>query len=237
MDSKDINDISIKDISYHILPAKRLFGSSFSRLHDEVFSFFVHRWEQTFEETKDIAKPAPGWEDHFLKQDIVTAITCRGQVVAAHLYTVYDITAASTKKSEYFSFMTPSTVEGLLQNGIHNVISMEYLCVDPSVRLNSLAVSFGKMIVGLGAYLAMEKGLDGALGTPMKGNKVDTMMTNVGGYWIQKDFQKYGYQVDLLVIPTRPCERSQDPKAGFVMEWLWEHRKDHTKEYFLKVAA
>jgi hypothetical protein len=234
---KQQTEVGLRNLCYHILPAKRLANSSFAKLHDEVFSFFVRRWEEAFEETKDVARPAPGWEDHFLKQDIVTAITHQNQVIAAHLYTVYDLSAASTKKSEYFHFIDPSVIAQLMKSGVRNVISMEYLCVDEAVRCNSLGVSFGKVILGLGGYLAQEKGLDGALGTPVKNNKVDTMMTNVGGEFIQKDFKKYGYTVDLLYIPTQPCLRSLDPKAREVMAALWQNRVDHTAEYFLKIAA
>jgi len=234
---KKLTEIDLKDLSYHILPAKRLADSSFARLHDDVFSFFVRRWEEAFEETKDVAKPAPGWEDHFLKQDMITAITYKGKVLAAHLYTIYDLSAASTKKSEYFSFISESTLCSLMSQGVINVISMEYLCVDEAIRRNSLGVGFGKVISGLGGYLSEEKGMDGAIGTPVKDNKGDVMMTNVGGQFIQKDFKKYGYTVDLLYIPTKPCQRSLDEKAGFVMEDLWARRTDYTREYYSKLAA
>lgn len=230
-------EIKLQDIKYHILPAKRVSGSSFAKLHDDVFGFFVRRWEEAFEETKDTAKPAPGWEDHFLKQDIVTAITVKGKTVAVHLYTVYDLLAMSTRKSEYFSFIQPGTVENMLRNGVNTVTSMEYLCVDSEIRMNSLGVSFGKLILGLGGYLTESRGMDASIGTPLKQNKVGDMMINVGGVFIQKDFEKYGYKVDLLMIPTRPCERSRDPKARPIMEHLWNDRADYTLEYYSKIAA
>lgn len=231
----NVTQMQISDIEYHVLPAKRLAGSSFADLHDKVFNFFVRRWEEAFEETP--GKPAPGWEDHFLKQDMVTAITHKGEVIAAHLYTVYDLSAASTLRSEYFGFVAKETIQGLLQQGVRNVTSMEYLCVDSSVKRNSLGLSFGKIILGLGGYLTGDKGLDGTVGTPIKGNKVDVMMENVGGYTIEKDFEKYGYEVDLLFIPTKPCAESRDPKSREVMKQLWNSRLDYTREYYMKFAA
>lgn len=233
----DVVQMNIEDISYHILPSKRLAGSSFADLHDKVFNFFVRRWEEAFEDTKDHGKPAPGWEDHFLKQDMVTAITYKGEVIAAHLYTVYDLSAASTQRSEYFSFVSKKTIMDLLQQGVRDVTSMEYLCVDSKVKRNSLGLSFGKIILGLGGYLTEDKGLDGSLGTPIKGNKVDIMMENVGGVPVERDFEKYGYMVDLLFIPTKPCEKGRDPKTKDVMTELWNRRTDHTGEYYLKIAA
>lgn len=229
--------IEIKNLKYHVLPAKRVGGNSFAKLHDDVFNFFVQRWEAAFDETKDVAKPAPGWEDHFLKQDIVTAITENDKVVAAHLYTVYDLSAASTRKSEYFSFVTPKTLEGLLKNDVKTVFSMEYLCVDSGVQRNSLGVSFGKVIAALGGRLAEDRLMDGGLGTPLRSNKVADMMRNVGGYMVQENFEKYGYDVDLLLIPTKPCEKSRDPKVREIVTTLWETRADYTNEYYSKIAA
>ncbi|MFM6927782.1 MAG: hypothetical protein ACKOX6_04920 [Bdellovibrio sp.] len=233
----DVVQMNLGDISYHVIPSKRLAGSSFADLHDKVFNFFVRRWEEAFEETKDHGKPAPGWEDHFLKQDMVTAITYKGEVIAAHLYTVYDLSAASTLRSEYFSFVSKETINGLLAKGVRDVTSMEYLCVDTKVKRNSLGLSFGKIILGLGGYLTEDKGLDGSVGTPIKGNKVDVMMENVGGMTIEKDFEKYGYLVDLLFIPTKPCDKGRDLKTREVMQTLWARRSDHTSEYYLKIAA
>lgn len=233
----DIIQMNLDDVCYHVLPSKRLAGSSFADLHDKVFNFFVGRWEEAFEDTKDHGKPAPGWEDHFLKQDMIAAITYRGEVIAAHLYTVYDLSAASTQKSECFSFISKETIKGLLLKGVRNVISMEYLCVDSRVKRNSLGISFGKVIAGLGCYLTEDKGIDGAIGTPIKGNKVDAMMENMGGFPIQTNFEKYGYMVDLLFIPTNPSEEGRDLKAREVMQALWARRFDYTSEYYSKLAA
>ena len=63
------------------------------------------------------------------------------------------------------------------------------------------------------------------------------MMENVGGYLIQKDFEKYGYTVDLLFIPTKPCARSRDLKTRSLTDQLWVHRMDYTREYYSKLAA
>ncbi|MEN0059395.1 MAG: hypothetical protein AAGB31_11220 [Bdellovibrio sp.] len=233
----NVKEMKLEDLSYHILPSKRFAGSSFSKLHDNVFNFFVRRWEEAFNNTKDQGTPAHGWEDHFLKQDIVTAITCKDEVVAAHLYTVYDLSAASTRKSEYFSFFPQTTIPELIRRGIQNVTSMEYLCVDESVKRNTLELSLGKTILGLGGYLTENKGLDASIGTPLAGNKVDIMMENVGGVLLEKGIKKYGFPVDLLFIPTKPCHPGRDPKTREVMTTLWNRRLDYTKEFYSKFAA
>jgi hypothetical protein len=117
------------------------------------------------------------------------------------------------------------------------VLSMEYLCAESEVKRNSLGISIGKTIVALGAMLADNKGFDGALGTPIKSIKGDLMMENVGGKFIQSDFSKYGYRVDLLFIPTKPCERSRDISVGKIADHLWLSRQDHSIEFFGKMAA
>ena len=230
-------DLPLSNLNYHIFPSKRFSGSTFSGIHDETFNFFVRRWEEAFGDTKEDAKPAPGWEDHFLRQDLVSAISFKDKIIAAHLYTIYDLSAAATLKSEYFKFISPLTISNLSAMAIKNVISMEYLCVDKDIKFNSLGVSIGKVILGLGGKLSQEKGIDGAIGTPIKNNKVDLMMKNVGGFVIEKDILKYGYPVDLLFIPTKPCSKSCDPKVDFIMENLWSRRNDHTGEFYRKISA
>lgn len=223
----------LDSVSYHIFPAKRLGNCDYAKIHDESFKFWISQWREAFSK----AKPSEGWEDHFHKQDLVTSITIEGRVVASHLYTFYDLRAESTKCSEIFSFVEESTQNHLLDQGKTSLMSMEYLCADSEYRLNSLKLGLGKTILGLGAYLAEEKGLDGAMGTPVFGNKVRKMMENVGGYPLQEKFKKYGFDVDLIFIPTQPCERSRDQAAGEAMKHLWTHRIDYSMEYHAKLAV
>jgi hypothetical protein len=63
------------------------------------------------------------------------------------------------------------------------------------------------------------------------------MMQNVGGEFIQENFLKYGYVVDLLFIPTKPCSNSRDLKTGNIVEWLWSNRQDHSVEFFSQLAS
>ena len=233
----DVMEINVADLQYHVLPSKRWAGSSFAKTHDAVFNFFVDRWEEAFNAIKDQGSMTHGWEDHFLKQDMITAITHKNEVIAVHLYTIYDLSSASTRRSEYFSFLPKNTIPQLLEQGIQNVTTMEYLCVAPKAKKNTLGTSFGKIILGLGGYLTEDKGLDGSVGTPLKDNKVDVMMENVGGILLAKDVMKYEFRVDLMIIPTTPCERSRDPRAGEIMDFLWKNRLDYTKEFFSRLAS
>lgn len=234
---KIINNIKSTELTYHIFPAKRMMPSPYASIHDSTFNFFVRRWEEAFQQTKDQAKPATGWEDHFLKQDLICSITHNGNVVAAHLYSIYDLSAASTLRSECFSFISPQTIEKMKDLGLQNIISMEYLCVDQSLKYNSLEISFGKLITSLGAYLCEDKSIDAAIGTPIKNNNVDLMMQNVGAFHLQNDFIKYGYNVDLLLIPTSPAHPSKDPKVYEVAQDLWARRQDYTTNQNRKIAV
>jgi hypothetical protein len=53
-------EMKLEDLEYCILPAKRVAGCGFAELHDEVFGFFVRRWEKAFRDTLEVARPATG---------------------------------------------------------------------------------------------------------------------------------------------------------------------------------
>lgn len=225
-------EMKLCDLKYHIFPAKRLGRCEYSLIHDQTFEFWIKIWTEAFSH----AQPNHGWEDAFQKQDLITSITFHDKVIGAHLYTFYDITASSTKKSECFSFISEETQRTLLKDGFKDLMSMEYLSVDQTVRKNSLEVGFGKVLVALGGRLAEDKNLDGAIGTPVRGNKVDAMAENIGGYNVQSNFKKFGFDCDLVLMPSKPCAPSTDLKARKVVDYLWETRTDYSISYYSKLA-
>lgn len=216
-------NVDPNQLKYVIFPSTRKHGCNFSSLHDKVFQFWHQLWTKTFASTGD---PATGWEDHFVRQNYIVAILHKSDVVGCHLYTYYDLTALSTKHSEYFSYVAPEAYKNLSLKGWHSGLTMEYLCIAPEYQRNSEKISFGKLMVSLGCRLAEEYGIDCTLGMPIEGTKVQDKMENVGGLVIQSDIEKYGYNLKLLACPSRPSVTSQDEIVKNYTYRLWENRED-----------
>ena len=226
--------IDVNKLHYVVFPATRKFGCNYSHLHDQVFYFWQQLWQKTFKETGD---PATGWEDHFTRQNYIVAILHNKEVVGCHLYTYYDLTALSTKSSEYFSYVSEDSYKKLSQMGWNSSLTMEYLCIAPEYNRNSEKISFGKLMVALGCRLAEQYKIDCTLGMPIDGTKVQDKMENVGGIIIQDGIEKYGYGLKLLACPSSPSVTSKDEFVRDLTYRLWENRQDFTDENKIQMAA
>ena len=216
-------EAEIERIQYYVLPSKRVASSTFSLIQDDVFDFWVTEWTRNFSKG---GNPKSGWEDHFIRQDIITALTLDQEIIGCHLYSFYNLDSHSTLASEYFNYISSESLKKLRQKRYSDCMSMEYLCVAPKVQRNDFKISFGNLILALGTYIAEDEGADCVLGMPILGfgNKVDKMLENVGGEDIQTGIKKYGYELKLMAAQTNPRVNSKNLTIKKFADHLWHNR-------------
>lgn len=165
-----------------------------------------------------------------MRQDLAVAVVSKrsGEVIGCHLYTVYNLASNASLNSEYFHYISRESTEHMKTNDLNICMSMEYLGINPEWTINPAKIGFGKLMVALGTFVAEALECDCALGMPIGGTKVDKMIANLGGYTIQDNIQKYGYELQLMVMPARPRINSEDPLIAQWAARLWAERQDHT---------
>lgn len=228
-------NLKIEELNYHLLPSKRRKNAIYSDIQDSIFNFWVRQWASVFNKS---GSPKKGWEDHFLRQDLVAAVSTKTEIIGCVLFTFYNTKALSSLKSEYFSYINQCSLDFLNERQMEDVMSVEYLTVDHRFSQNSLKLSFGKLLVTMAAYVAEEHCMDGILGMPISTTKVDKMLLNIGAEMVQPNIQKYGYVLNLMAAKTQPSEKGRDNHLRVITDDLWDRRSDYTEmlKYAQKAA-
>lgn len=230
-DAKDLSGLR-----YIIVPSKlpRECSKGAVEAHNALFNFWVKHWSKAFAAT---GAPEEGWEDHFIRQDVCVGLFLGDQVIACHLYSMYDLRSSASLGSEYFHYFSELSIADLKKRRLSHLMSMEYLGVDGDYRINQQNVGLGKLVVALGTRVSEAMGADAALGMPISTTKVDKMFEDVGAFTIQDGIEKYGYTVKLQASVTRPCTPSADEKVRAMTEQLWRTREDYSARTIGKMAS
>ncbi len=223
--SEIFSEMKLHDLNYHVVPTDRRGYCAHGQIQNDIYDFWTQQWHQAFNRS---GNPKKGWEDHFMRQDLVTAISLKGQMIGCLLFTFYDVYSHAARGSEYFSYISDETMALLKKRNLKDVMTVEYLAIDERFSRNSLAVSLGKVIISLAGYVAENQGMDALISMPISGTKVDKMLANIGGQIIQPDIKKYGYTLNLMMALTQPVEKGIDKAVRQVTDDLWARREDYS---------
>jgi hypothetical protein len=220
------HNVKLENIEYYVVPVDRNQSSPYGGIQDKIFDFWSSQWTANFKKSN----PKPGWQDHFLRMNLASAIGYQGQIIGCLLFKFYNLTAHSTKQSEYFSYIDRPVVQRLSDDGFKDAMSVEYLAIDPSWSKNPMKISLGKIIITLSAYVAETHDMDCIISMPIGGTKVDKMLENIGAVSIQEGIEKYGYTLKLMMTKTKPATKSIDSNIKIITDRLWRNRIDYSVE-------
>lgn len=218
-------EANLNDLRYVVIPSKLTRDKSFLDVYNKIYAFWESRWNETFTAS---GSPKGYWRDHFLRQDVVGAILNGDKVIACCLATRCNLNSNSVRSSEYFQYVSEVTYAKMKRDGIDYLTSIEYLCVCPSVQMNSQQISVGKLLMVLKSHLAESFGTDAMIGMPIRTTKVDKMLENIGGVAIQPDIDKYGYKLTTMLMSMRPRVTSKDSNLAAIAQQLWNKRQDYS---------
>lgn len=231
MDNENIN---LKNFKYYVVPIQRRHGSPYGKIQDKIFDFWVEQWTNHFKKSN----PKSGWQDHFLRMSLATAIGYEDQIIGCTLHTFYNLSAHSTLQSEYFSYLDKKLIEKMYQDGFKDAMTNEYVTVCAQWNKNAINVSFGKVLMALSSYVAEAHDIDGIICTPIEGNTVSKMLENIGAVVFQENIKKYGYTLKAMLAKTKPATKSLDTRIHPIVESLWQNSVDYSLDNLnIKQAA
>ncbi len=226
-------NLYLNKIKYYVVPTSRNRNSAHGKIQDKIFDYWVEQWGNNFKNSK----PKEGWQDHFLRMSLVTALEYENQIIGCLLFRFYNFDAHSSLKSEYFSYIDKNLVKNMSGDGLKDAMSVEYLSIDPAWSKNSMNVSLGKIIIALSSYVAEQHNADCIISMPIGGTKVDKMLENIGAMAIQEDIKKYGYTLKLMMTKTKPATKGIDIKVRAITDTIWENRIDYSMTNLSEKAA
>lgn len=164
--------------------------------------------------------------DQFLRNDVAVGIFSGPRAVACHLYGFFNIESEAARASRYFGSISESTWDYLWQHEFKNLMSLEFLSVDPEFRKSKVGFSLGEVLISLGQRFVMSTGLDACTGVSRVDVKVERTAESLGFRTVQRGLQIYGYECSFQVSPWREVKAPSDPQVLDVVNQLWATRAD-----------
>ncbi len=211
--------MQMSDFSYVILPG-RFYKDEEKPLFEKAYRFWRENWDAVYKELNAGFKVNP---DDFFKQDFIPVIVHEENIVAIHLYSLYDIRSDVSLEHSYLSHnFNHSYFEDLRRKNIEKVMSMESLFVNPAYRKSKTGISMVHVLGSLGQRVFLNYTDAHAIIAPARNdNKVSNVAYEIGFEPIQREVTLNNVPVDLLI-----CRRDKvKPVPGqerLWVEYLWK---------------
>ena len=227
-------DLNIKDFDYTVLDTNSCLDTSFKKLYLEVYGFWKETWKGIF--TK-VGSPEAWVADDFSRQHYIPVITYKGELVATHYYTVFDLRDPSVVDMRYFSIFPENAKNFVFGGELNKVMSMEFLSVHREWRKKALGFSAAEALISLGFNLLREKNIDAALGVAVKTAGVDKMAEKLSCSVLAENIKRGELVCDLFAREKSNIARHPDREVQDIIDYLWNNRiYSNEKEVKKKIA-
>jgi hypothetical protein len=211
-----------KNLKYIVLPGtpeKNFPGQDF---HNRVYSFWKEFWTEVYGSEEGVDG------DTFLRQDFVPVVTHGDDIVAVHLYTIFNPKTLATKNHSYFHCYPKDFFSYLDAEGMESVMSIESLTVNSAWRKGRVGVSFGEVMIGCSLNY-FESTLADAVIAPTRNDRgVNRMCYKFGFDCYASSLDYRGFDIDIVCGNKKRVQPSPDPKINEIINHLWSSRIDLT---------
>ncbi len=215
-----------EDLSYCILPSADP-RAEYVDLHNRVFNFWKDSLAAAFAETGN--DPATLIDD-FVRQDLITAILYKNEVVATLLLSFYTLEADAAREFRYLKDNYPETyIRKLKNHGVKTVMSMQYLTVRPDWRKKNKPVHLAPTIFALAQFIQRDFNIDAIVSVVRRDNKVNDLVYSLGGECIVADVENHHTPCDLIVMYKDKPQKYPSNHVKDLTRSLWSRRVDATQ--------
>lgn len=207
----------------------------FTKLHDDVFEFWLGVWKPTL---AGLGYSDSHLHEDFIRQDIISCICANDTVVGAFLYSFFSLEPKASKTFRYMNNYPPLFFEKLDQMGIKKVMATQYLAVHPDWRGKSNpVVPLGLIIAGLSNLVRDEYGMDAGIGPTRRDHKVTELFYAHGGDCLIPNVENHNVPCDMIANIAGRTHEHPSPFIQKTVEHLWNNRIDATTGIIHKVSA
>jgi len=220
MTSKPVHET----LCYTLLPSANP-PQEYLQLHSNVYLFWKNLWRDVFQK---LSFPTDYLNDDFLRQDVIAVLhTPDEKVVATHLYTFFSLGSPVTKEHKYFEQNFPNPYyERLQEMGAKEVMTMEYMAVDPAWRKKYQQVHIGSILVGLAQEVLKASSADAAIAPARRDYKVNEIAYSFGADCVAAEVNNHNVSCDLIAnFRDKICPHSS-ADVNQAITYLWENKND-----------
>lgn len=215
-----------KNFDYYILSRKDNMSENEIKNYNEAFEYWVSFWSD-FWKSSDKNQQAPSLSqlhDFFYRQSAIGVIKHKSAFVGMVLQTKYDLRISSIKKLGYFSHYPDQVFDLLKFSKINQLVTHEFLTVNPEWRKTKIGFSVAEWLMALGARTLHHIGGDGSVAIARKDIGIHKLCHKLGWKSAICDISYNGYPCDVILLNNRDSYLNSDLKIE--IEHLWSKRID-----------
>jgi hypothetical protein len=215
--------IDQESLLYVILPGKCPPEFPYFEKYNQAYEHWKATWKRTFARR--------GKLDYFnaydfLRQDFVSTIFYRDEVVSQNLSTFFSMANPITRDTAYFWQFNELADDFFKTHEVDKILSIEYISVNPKYSTRRSGFHFSDIGVGLGLELVKHFGADATTGMPRRVAGVDEIGRRYGYRTIRSNISKAGLGLDLAVALRDEIKLHPDKKTRDLILDLWQTRLD-----------
>ena len=213
---------------YIILPGKITSPSvdpSTMALYDQTYFFWKDIWDRTYK-NNGVDKTVSA--DDFFRQNFVAIIKNETDIIALHLYSIYNFSSKAMMEQSYLTDNFNEHFFSVMEKeNIKLAMSMESLSVNPLYRKTKVGQSYVKVISLLGARLFKNLTSCDAIIAPARCDVgVAQAAADIGFIPTDKNVMLYNTPVDLMYFKRSFEENYPNDFVKQEVQVLWRERRD-----------
>jgi hypothetical protein len=218
---------------YVVLPSK-FCHEEYLPLYDRAYHFWKDNWNRVFADLKADKTVDP---DDFFRQDFIPLVVCGEDIVAIHLYTLYDFRTDAVFEHSYLSHNFDSTfVDECRKKGLFKMMSMESIFANPAYRKSKTGVNWPLMMAALGQKIFLEKTDAQSIFAPARVDiKVSESVRPLGFEILRPNVMLNNVPVDFIICRRENVKPAPDADR-FLVQKLWASRT-YAGEFDAKKSA
>lgn len=215
-----------KQLRCHLFPGKGPQSSNHINSFNAFFSVWRCVWQREFDK---LGFDSSNMLHDFVRQDAVLCLTNDNEAAAGILCSVFNINATVCLEHTYLrSNYPPPFLEALRHRGVTQVLTWEYLTVNPAWRTRSIGVSLGQLVLSLASRLLRHSNADCAIAPARRDRKVHRMVFQVGGEAIVSNITNHNVPCDLVSVFKPNAHDFQHRSVSALTRELWSTRIDES---------
>jgi|GEM_PF-4753258 len=218
------NSLLTRDLKLNVITNRHPQTKDFKAIQTRVYDFWHRIWLKTFDELNGEKQL---YSDDFHRQDEITFLTYRGEVISYFSFSFFDLSLRSHAEHSYFKNYPADVLAKLNDMGLTRVMTMGWFAVSPEWRKSSRGKLIAEAQLAMGYKRYLESDCDALIAFARNNRKVNELCYMYGSRCIKADQIVHHVSVDFLYTLKNEVRSNPDPSIASVVDHLWANRIIH----------
>lgn len=190
---------------------------------NEVYHFWHGIWDHTF---KELGGRGLRGSDDFHRQDEIAVIYSEDQILGAIAFSFFDLKIASHRQHSYFQAYPAEILAQIEEQGLHRLMSIGFLSVDPQWRKSRADAFVSESLVGVACQRFLESNAQLAIASTRNDRKMNDLAYRHGAQCLKAGQSQHNVEVDFVCFRRDGVLQTSVPGIPEFIAGLWRNRED-----------